>query len=271
MIAITKASYRLIGSSIALAALSACGASSDVGKCYASAGICNAVGVVQSVPQPPVYATGLYKGVTSNGREVAGVVLDDNSFYAIYSGVNSPCCTGGAVQGTVRAEAGSFSVTDAVDVNIEGLGTQLASVSGTYGQKQFINGTIVYPASSQTVTFSANYSADYENTPTLSAIAGTFAGKANTVKGAERITFSISATGDLSGSGTSGCTFSGTVTPRSSGNVYVTTIQLGAAPCAMPGATLTGISYFDRTTGLDYTVASAPGPINKLIVIATKQ
>jgi hypothetical protein len=213
----------------------------------------------------------LYKGATSNGRAVAGIVLDDNSFYAIYSGINNPTVTGGAVQGTIQAAAGSFSITDAVDVNIEGLGTQVATVSGTYGEKQFIKGTITYPASNQAVSFSANYSADYETTPALSAIAGTFAGSANTSIGSEGVKFSISATGDLGGRSAGGCAFSGTVKPRSSGNLYVETIQFGAAPCALPGATLSGISYFDHTTNLDYTVVSIPGQAGKLVAIATKQ
>ena len=275
MIATTTASYRLIGSSIALAALTACGGGSrEVAQCYASAGICSAVGVAPSAPQPPqdpMVATGLYKGMTSNGRAIAGIVLDDDSFYAIYSGINDPSTTGGAITGTVRAAAGSFSITDAVDVNIEGLGTQVATVSGSYGEKQFIKGTTTYPSSNRNVSFSANYSADYETTPTLAAIAGTFVGRANTVAGSEKITFTVSATGDISGSGTSGCTFSGTARPRASGNVYVTTIQLGAAPCGVPGATMTGISYFDRTANLDYTVVGLPGQTSKLIAIAAKQ
>lgn len=266
---------RALGPAILVLTLAACGGASDsVGKCYSTiSGLCQSLGVDRSTPQPESTSplTGLYKGVTSNGRAVAGIVLDDNSFYAIYSGVNNPSVTGGAVQGTVRAAAGSFSVTDAVDVNIEGLGTSVVTVSGTYSEKQFTKGVITYPATSQTLSFTGNYSSDYETTPMLSTIAGTFVGSANTSIGSEGVRLSVSGSGDVTGKSDGGCQFTGSVKPRPSGNVYVTTFQLGAAPCSIPGASLTGISYFDRTTNLNYTVVSIPGTASKLIAITTKQ
>jgi hypothetical protein len=213
----------------------------------------------------------MYRGVTSSGRAVAGLVLDDNSFYAVYSAINNPSLTGGSIQGTIMASGGNFSVTDAIDESVEGFGTRAVAITGTYSQRQFIKGSIGYPPTTQPISFVANYDADYESAPNLSIVAGTYTGTSKASIGSENVTLRISASGEVEGIGTSGCSFEGTIKPRSAGNAYVVNMTFGRAPCAYPGAALTGISYFDRTTNLSYTVASVQGQSTKFILIALKQ
>lgn len=258
---------------IASVLLSACGGDGEgPGKCYTpTEPICRSLGVEISQPEVRSSPVGLYRGITSNGRAVAGLILDDNSFYSIYSGINNPGVAGGAIQGTIRASGGQYTITDAVDVNLEGLGTQVAAVSGSYAPKQSINGMITYPLSSQTVSFTANYSSDYEVPASLSAIAGTHSGTSGSAAGSERVTLQISSAGAITGSGSSGCALSGTISPRSTGNTYQVTVTFGAAPCRLPGASLSGIAYFDRSAGLTYTIVSPPGSNDKFVAILAKQ
>lgn len=268
---------RAVGISMTAIMLASCGGGGDaVGKCYSPTGeVCAAVGVPRSLPDPPPPDTsapvGLYKGLTSNGRSIGTLVFDDNSFYAFYSQVNNPSVVAGAVRGTLRAEAGTFSITDAVDLNLEGQGKQLATVTGKYEKKKVLTGTITYPVLRQSVGFSANYSPDFEIPPSISTVAGRYVSTSTNAGRLETTTMDINTSGDITGSSTSGCVFSGTIKPRSSGNAYMVTVSFGAAPCALPGATLNGVSYFDGASNTVYTIAWLPGQSVDLIAVATKQ
>jgi len=273
------------GLSIFTVALASCGGGSDgAGKCYSpTPAVCDTLGVPRSFPQPvpadPADANpaGLYKGLTSTGRSFASLVLDDGSFYSIYSQVNNPSIVAGGGRGTVKTSGTSFSISDAVDFSFEGLGTNVASITGTVDERKFIQGSINYPTAGQNITFSANYSSDYELTASISTIAGKYAGasesvnSSNGISSSDAVTFDINASGDITGTGNSGCTFSGTIKPRTSGNAYTVTVTFGASPCQYPGTTITGASYFDRTSNIAYAVASTPTGSANFITSATKQ
>jgi len=267
-----KGIYRAGSFPILAAILASCGGGSDEpGKCYSGSGVCSAVGVPRSFPEPVVSAAGLYKGVSSDGRTFASLVLDDNSFYAIYSGFNEPSVAAGSIRGTIRTDGNNFTITDAIDTSLSGMGTQLASVTGTYGTKQFLNGTINYPGLKLSNSFSANYSSDYELRPDLSIIAGNYSGASAVGSTVEAATFEISGTGNITGKGASGCTFSGNVQPRSSGNAYTVTLTFGGSPCNSPGATASGASYFDRTSNVIYAVGSLTGQTIGFMATGTRQ
>lgn len=254
--------------------LASCGGGSDVpGECFSpTPGVCAAVGVPRSFPHPvPPSPTGMYKGISNNGRTVTGLVLDDHSFYTFYSAINNPAIAAGAVQGTIRTDANNFMSTDAVDINIEGLGIQSATVSGTFDTKQFINGAINYPTSRQSVSFTANYSSEFEVTPDPSVIAGKYIVSSPIGNGAGTATFTIDGSGNINGKDTSGCTFSGTAKPRSGGPAYTVTVTFGASPCTFPGNTANGISFFDRTSNLIYAVGTLANQNAGFVTIATKQ
>lgn len=198
---------------------------------------------------------GLFVGTTSSGRATTGLVLDDGSYYFIYSLQGDPTLIAGAIQGAGTALNGSFSSGNSKDISLEGLGLLSGSISASYAAKQSFNGSITYPSLNQTVTFTSTYDSRYELTPSLAIIAGNYSGRTGTISGAENTNLSISASGAVVGVGSSGCRFSGTVTPRTKGNAYNVSTTFGGSPCRLPGVTVTGAAYFDATTQRLFAVA----------------
>lgn len=205
--------------------------------------------VVVSTPAPSTaIPDGLYTGTTSTGRTINGLVLDNGSYYFVYSVSNNPSVLAGVVQGSGAALGGNFTSTNAVDVNLEGNGVLPASLSAAYVPLTSFNGSANYPTQNFTTTFSSTYNKSYESAPSFAAISGRYAGVTGSPGAAEQTTIIVGSSGTLVGSGNSGCMFSGLVTPRTKGNVYDMSITFGAAPCLMPGGAFTGVAYLDSAT-----------------------
>jgi hypothetical protein len=221
---------------------------------------------------PPVAATsaeGLYSGTTTSGRAVTGLVLDDGTYYVLYSPVGSSTAIAGVVQGTGTSNAGTFSSGNARDFNLEGLGVLAGTVSASYVAKQSFNGTVSYSAGG-TTSFSSTYDANYEAVPSLAALAGTFAGQVASSAGNENATVTISSAGAISGSGASGCAVSGSVSPRTRGNAFNVSLTFGGAPCLFANQTLTGIAYFNATTKQLYAAAPNAGRTDGVLLVGVK-
>lgn len=208
--------------------LAACGGGSDAPAPAPAAPVPTPAPAPAPPPPPPPAGTaeGLYLGTTSTNRTVNGIVLDDGTFYVLYSTVASPVVIGGIVQGSGTSNNGSFSSTNARDFNLEGLGVLNATVSASYNARQSLNGLVSY-ASGGTTTFTSTFNAAYDTTPSLAAVAGTFTGQVAFSQGVENATVTISPNGMLSGTGASGCTVSGNVATRSRGNVYNLILAFG--------------------------------------------
>lgn len=210
-----------------------------------------------STPAPQqvtIIPEGLYSGMTNTGRTITGLVLDDGAYYVLYSAINNPSIIAGAVQGTGTALNGSFSSSNGRDINLEGLGAPAATLSSSYVLSTSLNGSLAYPSLNQTTTFTSTYDKNYELTPSLAAIVGTYSGAAGSPAGSESATLTVSASGAVTGRGTSGCVFSGTVTPRPKGNVYNATITFGGSPCLFANTAVTGGAYFDAPSKRLYAV-----------------
>ena len=164
-------------------------------------------------------AEGLWTGTTNNGRSATGIVLDNGSFWVLYSVQGNSTALAGAVQGTSSMAAGMFSSTDAKDANLEGLGILTARVAGSYVARQSFNGTVTYPTLGQSVTFTTTFNPAYDVTPSLATIAGAYTGTAAVVQGVEAATVTIASSGLLNGVGATGCRFGGTATPRAKGKI----------------------------------------------------
>jgi hypothetical protein len=223
-----------------------------------------------SGPQDTTIPDGLYAGATSTDRAFTGLVLDDGTYYVLYSAQNSPNVIAGVVQGTGSAADGTFSSTNARDFNLEGMGVLSAQLSASYVVKQSLTGSITYPSLNQTNTFAGTYDSDYELTPSLAAIAGTYSGDAASPGGSENTTLTVSTTGAISGTGASGCTFTGAAAPRARGNAYNASITFGGAPCLYPGVTVSGGAYFDAGTKSLYAVALTSARDNAVIFLGAK-
>lgn len=200
-------------------------------------------------------AEGLWLGTTSTARTVTGIVLDTGSFWFLYSLPNNSSIIAGGVQGTASFTGGTFSSSDARDFNLEGAGINNATIAGNYVVKQSLNGNITYPSLNQASGFNSVYDPAYELTPSLANIAGSYTGTASVLGGTENATVTISQTGSLSGVGSSGCTFNGTVAPRAKGNVYDVIVTFGGGVCSNGNSTVTGIGYFDAGAKRLYSAA----------------
>lgn len=213
---------------------------------------------------------GLYVGTTNSNRTVTGIVLGDGTYYVLYSPPGSSSLIAGVVQGTGTTNGNSFTSTDAKDFNLEGLGILNASVSTSFAAKTNLNGSVSYPAQNQTVTFATTYDTDYDTTPAISTIAGTYSGQSAVVGGSENASVTISSTGAVSGRGNSGCTFTGQATPRTHGSVYDLTVTFGSPPCANANTTTNGIGYYRSSTKRLYGVGLNANRSNGFIYVGLK-
>lgn len=221
---------------------------------------------------PPAAATsaeGLYSGTTTTGRAITGLVLDDGTYYVLYSPVGSATAIAGVVQGSGTSSAGTFSSSNTRDFNLEGLGVLSATVSASYVQKQSLNGTVSYSAGG-TTSFSSTYDANYETVPSLAALAGTFTGQVASSAGTENATVTVSSAGAISGSGASGCAVSGSASPRTRGNVFNISLTFGGAPCLFANQTLSGIAYFNSAAKRLYAVAPNAGRTDGVLFVGVK-
>jgi hypothetical protein len=194
-------------------------------------------------PAPTVLATaeGVYEGVVSNGSSHQTIVLDDGRYYTLYGrSANDMFLVSGLVQGTGVSFEGTFTSTDLRDYYADGTVVG-GTLSAGYTAGETFNGSV--KEAGQTINFlgtkltSASYS--YSTAAKLANITGTWS--MTTLQG-DAVSFSLQTTGAFSAT-SSGCSFSGTIRPRASGkNVFDVSLQFGAAPCALPNQSASGIA-----------------------------
>ncbi len=192
-------------------------------------------------------AEGLWQGTTSDGRSIEGVVLDDGTYWFVYSSAGNSEVIGGAVQGNGRSNNGSFTSANGKDFNLEGLGVNNFTLAGSYVEKHSLSGTLTY-APSGSKTFTSSYDSDYDATPSLAALAGTYNGTAATAAGADSVGATIAKSGALTGHGSGGCTFKGTVAPHSHGNIFDISVTFGGGTCANGTSTVNGVLHYDAAS-----------------------
>jgi hypothetical protein len=194
--------------------------------------------------QPPAAqskAEGAYQGSLSNGNDLAVLVLEDDTVWAMYQWNGYLV---GFVQGAGQSRNGSFTVADARDYDLLNNNFTRGSLSASYVEGTSIQGTA--SASTGTVSFAATTAElahvfNYAKPATLEAIAGTWPGFFGA--GFDSATVNVSANGALSARTAQGCQISGSIAPRASGkNVYDLQIVFGPSPCALPGQSGKGIA-----------------------------
>jgi hypothetical protein len=196
---------------------------------------CGGGGDDDPAQQPAVQdAAGFYR-LSSNKVTSATVIYGDGTYYSIY-GLGE--AIDGFITGSGVSRNGSFTSTNARDYYAGG--TQSATLSASYEVKRSISGSVTYTAPARTVPFSGNYDAIYETRPTLASITGSFRGTAASPQGAEMSTVEVNSSGGFAGRGLSGCTFSGTATPKSSGYGFDVALSFAGAPCTYPNQLVRG-------------------------------
>jgi len=190
-------------------------------------------------------AEGSWVGTSTDGRMVRAIILDDGTYYAVYSfpGVRA---SAGAVQGSSSAVGGNLTSSDGADFPVataaETAGSATpAAVSVSYVARSSLQLSIV--ESTVTRTFTASYDAGYDQPANLAAAAGTYTGKTGHVSGAIAATFTLDSSGNLTGHN-GACTFTGTVTPHKSVNVFDWTVA--GANCIFGDGGAAGLMYYDE-------------------------
>lgn len=196
-------------------------------------------------PAPASTAEGVYGGTLTGNTTASGfemLVLENDEFWTLYgSQTGGTFYVSGFVQGTGKSSNGSFSASDARDfgsapaiagtVNANysaGAKTISGTVSGSRGAIGFSGGPI------------SGSLYNYQTPATLSSVTGSWS---LTALSGEGIAMTVAASGSFTAVSASGCTFSGTVTPRPSGkNVFNVALNFGPAPCALPNQPANGIA-----------------------------
>lgn len=215
---------------------------------------------------PAASAEGLWAGTTDTNRTVKALVLDDGVYWALYSESSNPSIIAGVVQGNSSSQNGGFISSNARDFNLQ-TGILEATINGSYAMKQSLNGTIAYQTGGQN-TFTMTYDSDYDLTPDMNAVAGTYAGF---VTASETVTVIVSTNEAISGNSSTGCTFSGSFSPRKHGNVFDITIKFDGQPgCSIGTETVNGIAFYDAGTKQLRSAALNGNRTDGFVFIGTK-
>ncbi len=192
-------------------------------------------------PAPSVTssAEGFWTGTTSNGKQVAAVILENGETWGVYS---SGGVLAGAIYGNISSSGNTISGSGLDFYN----GTSHAgTLSGNVAPKSSISFT-----SSSGVSFSGTYNNEYDQAASLANLAGTYYGyglSANT--SAQYIPVTIASNGAIS-AGDSNCSATGTASPRASGkNVFDIHVSFNGSYCALGnGAVVNGIAYYEASS-----------------------
>jgi hypothetical protein len=209
-------------------------------------------------------AEGFWSGTTSTGVGVDLVVLETGETWGVYS---SGGAIVGALYGATNSSANSLSGSGN-DFNIPSGTVTAGTYSGTYSPKATIS--VAFAGGG---TFTGAYQAAYDQTASISAVAGTFTGSGVVSNSSvQRATVTISATGAVTVPASLGCSAAGTMSPRPSGkNVFNVAVTFTGSSCALGnGASVAGVAYYDAATREVLVLALNASKTDGLLYIGTK-
>jgi hypothetical protein len=201
-----------------------------------------------SVPVQGFAAQGAWSGTDApDGDAVYVLVLEDGTVWG-YSGVAD---SGGfsidtLYQGALSANGNELSGSDlrafdleTGDAAVVGLRASLASTTLT------LTASVAGEVTSTTAAMSLPSTLYNYNQPArLSDLAGTWSGTFTTGDSGSLV---VDANGGISGTTEGGCSVTGTATTRASGkNVFNVDLRFGAAPCARPNGTASGVAVIEQ-------------------------
>ena len=194
-----------------------------------------------SAPAVTPVIQGVYQGTSSNGKTLNALVLEDGSFWNIY-GIpsGSAISVQGVATGSSSASNGAFTIAFK-DFYAPGISPVSGTGSGAYSGSNLL-GTLTEDGVTGSFSLTAPLTTNYNyNTPaSISSITGSWSG--GLLDGASA-SVNILATGTVTGTSSLGCSFTGTISSRPSGkNVFNISLTFGAAPCALPNQTASGVA-----------------------------
>ena len=221
---------------------------------------------------PAGTAEGLWTGtlvdeITGDTRTVKGAVLDDGTYWFLYSAVGNPAVMAGALQGDGSTQNGTFASSNGLDFSNELALILPVPVTAHYVMEVNLTGTVTYPGG-KALTFTSTFDPEYNVVPVFANVAGTYEGSVFgfphtiTVDPSGAITVTTTVGPQSSPSGIElGCDFNGSLSTRSQGNVYnISFTPLSTPPnaCTIPtlmGRTFTGVAFFDAAATKIYVLA----------------
>jgi hypothetical protein len=230
---------------------------------------CSSGGGNSDAPVVPAgTAEGLWTGTlvdatTGDTRTVKGAVLDDGTYWFLYSTVLDPTLIAGALQGDGSMQNGTFASLNGLDFNNELALILPVPVTAHYVMQQNLSGTVTYPGG-KTFTFTSTFDPEYNVVPVFANVAGTYDGSVFgfphtiTVDPSGAITVTTTVGHQSSPSGIElGCDFTGSLSTRSQGNVYnISFTPSNACTIAeLLGRTFTGVAFFDAAATKIYVLA----------------
>ena len=223
---------------------------------------------MSSLSQPTATsAEGRWTGTTSTDRTVAGLVLEDGSYWLFYTAKDQPNILAGLIQGTGTSHSGSFGSSNTRDFNVEGTGIRAGTMNGSYVPNKSFDGRIAY-LTGDTESFTSTYDGNSVSAPNLTLVTGTYSGlRADN----STITVTVDAAGTLSGQSTDGCAVAGTLSTRAKGNVFHTSITLQGGACGTGTETVTGVALYDAPTQHLYIAALNSARTTSYLVLGTKR
>ena len=197
-------------------------------------------------PSGLVTPTGVWTGTTSANQNVRAVILEDGTYFILYTPPNSTE-EAGVVQGTSTSADGTFASTDGRDYQI-GLRGEPGrpgipiTITGTYVP----HGTLELTIAPSGLTLSATYDASAEKPASLAPAVGTYAGYSGHSNGTvpRVLTLSMYADGSVAGSNEL-CSFVGAATPHPSLDVFTLTLTGLSGGCVIGTSTLSGLMTYD--------------------------
>lgn len=221
----------------------------------------------------PTKSAGLYSGTTATGQYTLSALLDDGSYWILYTDAAQPQYLAGFISGKATSTDGTLRSNDMLDVDISGPTLRTGSLSGTYTTRSRMGATLQYNGGAvKTLTSTYEIASTYP--ASLTALAGTFtvsmAFASSSYVGYDSMTLAVPASGVFSGTTTEGCHISGKAVPRTGLNVFDLTITAGASPCVLPNATATGIGFYDTSTGKLLAAATTATRTNGLMIVGFK-
>lgn len=201
---------------------------------------------VDNSPAAPLAQPGnLWSATTSTNRTGDIIILDDGSYYFLYTKVGDPTTLGGAIQGQVSGPnaGGSITSTNSIDYNWEsGTGANTTLSSSLAAQTLALNGTYGYDATNRNFSFTSAYRPASAQVTSLAELAGPYVSKDGLMN------LTITSAGVMSGAFTSGCNFKGKVTPTTNyTTVLSVAITFQGGNCTQGTAALKGIAIYDTT------------------------
>ncbi|MBK9306526.1 MAG: hypothetical protein IPM58_05385 [Nitrospira sp.] len=233
---------------------------------------CGSEGDTSSSPPPTpaqISAEGLWVGTTGTGRTVSGVVLDDATYWFLYSVAGDPSIIEGFIQGDSSFQNGTLTSSNAKDFSVGRSGAPVldATMNGKYEAKQSLSGTTVYQIGGPD-TFTTTYDRDYELPSDVAVVAGNYSGP---VAAGETVNVAVTVAGAISGISTTGCTFTGSFSTRASGNVFDVMMTFGGqTACSNGSDTVRGVGFYDADSRKLYSAAFNTARTNGFIFIGTK-